>query len=131
MYTMMQKWIIVGMFLLNVSMRVVEADIECHYCGMRDTCTLPYIQTSASKISCQDSCMKFDGKDPNGKRVVVRSCGKKNLTKCEMEQKWNKGIGELCFCNTMNCNNATKLSDTNSTFCIALYFVYQVFLKYH
>ena len=84
---MMQKWIIVGMFLLNVSMRVVEADIECHYCGMRDTCTLPYIQTSASKISCQDSCMKFDGKDPNGKRVVVRSCGKKNLTKCETEQK--------------------------------------------
>ena len=82
-----QTWIIVGLFLLNVSMRSVEADIECHYCGMRDTCTLPYMQTSASKITCQDSCMKFDGKDPNGKRVVVRSCGKKNLTKCEMEQK--------------------------------------------
>ena len=99
--------------LFKLTVESVHADIECHYCGMRDTCNLPYVATGASKINCTESCMKFDGKDGNGKRVVVRSCGKKNLTNCKINANWNKAVGELCYCNKHNCNVASKSEKIN------------------
>ena len=38
-----------------------EGKIECHYCGIRKLCTLPYDPKTAEFINCPVSCMKFDG----------------------------------------------------------------------
>lgn len=100
----------------------VEAGIECHYCGMRGICTLPYVAEKSGaveKIRCTHSCMKFDGKDGNGKRVVVRSCGKKNLTNCKINENWNGAFGELCYCNKQLCNTASE----NETSSIMILFI--------
>ena len=110
---MLLKWIVMAAILFKLTIESVNADIECHYCGMRDTCTLPYVETWASKINCTHSCMKFDGINGAGKRVVVRSCGKKNLTICKINENWNGGIGELCFCNKQQCNLASKIEKIN------------------
>ena len=104
---MKHKWKMmatISLFLKLLILELVEGKIDCHYCGIEDTCILPHIATSNSKIKCDNSCMKFDGKDPGGKRVVVRSCGQQNSTKCFLREEWNKAVGEICFCNSMNCN---------------------------
>ena len=113
---MKPKWKMIATFSLFFklfNMSSVEGKIECHFCGIEDTCTLPYIITSSSKTECNDSCMKFDGKDPGGKRVVVRSCGTQNSTKCFINEKWNKAVGEICYCNSVNCNLATTRNFIN------------------
>ena len=112
---MVLKWVIVctGMILFQqlAVISSVASGMECHYCGIRGICTLPYVAEKSGtveKINCTHSCMKFDGKDGNGKRVVVRSCGKKNLTNCKLNENWNGAFGELCYCNKQLCNAASK-----------------------
>ena len=75
---MVLKWVIVGTGMILFQhlgvISSVEAGMECHYCGMRGICTLPYVAEKSGaveKINCTHSCMKFDGADGNGKRVVV------------------------------------------------------------
>lgn len=102
----------------------VDANIECHDCGMRDTCTLPYVKTSASTLSCKDSCMKFDGKDPDGQRVVVRSCGRQKQTGCSTNVNWNGGVGELCYCNTVLCNISPTKTIPSSIIAFAIFFIF-------
>lgn len=111
---MQLNWIINLVVLLQLTMVVVNADLKCHYCGMRDTCTFPHVESLSSKINCKDSCMKFDGKGPNGNRIVVRSCGQNNATNCASDQNWNKALGQLCFCNSNNCNTSSKITKLDS-----------------
>ena len=35
--------------------------IQCHYCGVKDLCELPYDPAEANYITCPKSCLKFDG----------------------------------------------------------------------
>ena len=107
------KWAAHFALFFTTTLALVNADIECDYCGMRDMCTIPYVVDGSQKIYCKHSCMKFDGKDPDGKRVVVRSCGGMNSTSCRINEKWNGGIGELCYCNKPNCNIASS-NETNA-----------------
>ena len=66
---------ILGGFFLP---KAVNGAIECHYCGPRKLCTLPYDEEKSERITCEKSCMKFDGKsETDGKRVLVRSCGER------------------------------------------------------
>ena len=119
------KWkvIVVVLILLNIDKQVIDASIECHDCGMLDICTIPYVKTSVSKVDCKDSCMKFDGKDPDGKRVVARSCGQKHMTECITNTKWNGGVGELCYSNTIHCNISPYVKLSNSIAIFAILFI--------
>ena len=120
---MKHKWKLMAAILLFyklISLELAESKIECHFCGIEDTCTLPYITTSNSKIECDNSCMKFDGKDPGGKRVVVRTCGRQNSTKCFLREEWNKAVGEICFCNSINCNFSSTTQPANLSIILML-----------
>ena len=86
--------------------------IDCHYCGIRKLCTLPYVDTSSEKISCDKSCMKFDGDAPDGKRVLVRSCGFEDTNICNKTTEWNGSKGEKCICNAANCNSASTIDSS-------------------
>ena len=52
--------------------------------------------------------MKFDGNAEDGKRVLVRSCGKEDTNICNKTTPWHGSIGEKCICNAENCNNAER-----------------------
>ena len=84
--------------------------IDCHYCGIRKLCTLPYVDTSSEKITCDKSCMKFDGEAPDGKRVLVRSCGFEDTNICNKTTEWNGSRGEKCICNAENCNSSNTIN---------------------
>ena len=47
---------------------------QCYYCGLVDNCEMPYNvkNENVKKISCEKSCLKFDGNAKDGKRVVLR-----------------------------------------------------------
>ena len=123
---MKHKWKMIAaisIFFKLLNLTPVEGKIECHYCGIKDTCTLPYVISQESKIECDDSCMKFDGKEPGGKRVVVRSCGSQNSSKCFYGENWNKAIGEICYCKTMNCNFATTTNSIDLLFILMVVFI--------
>lgn len=85
----------------------VEGSIQCHYCGIRRLCQLPFDQEAAETITCDQSCMKFDGFADDGKRIIVRSCGHEDLnTWCNASYDWNGSKGTYCLCNSANCNPA-------------------------
>lgn len=93
--------------ILYFSVKQVSGDIECHYCGIRKLCTLPYEKEFSEKITCTKSCMKFDGNAEDGKRVLVRSCGVEDTNVCNKTTNWHGSTGEKCICNAANCNGAT------------------------
>ena len=37
--------------------------IQCHYCGVKDLCQVPYYEDEAEFITCPVSCMTFQGSD--------------------------------------------------------------------
>ena len=102
------KKIVLSILVLYLSIYQVSGIIECHYCGIRKLCSLPYDDTFSEKISCAKSCMKFDGKAEDGKRVLVRSCGVEDTNICNKTTTWHGSKGEKCICNAANCNGATK-----------------------
>jgi len=104
---MLSKWTFAVLVVAQTAKYYVNGEIECHYCGMKDVCNLPYVINGAEKVNCKNSCMKFDGKDVNGKRVIVRSCGEGRITECRSNEKWSTAEGTLCHCNTHDCNFAT------------------------
>ena len=46
--------------LLNLSFL---KGIQCHYCGVKDLCQVPYYEDEAEFITCPVSCMTFQGSD--------------------------------------------------------------------
>ena len=86
----------------------VSGVIDCHYCGIRKLCTLPYDDSFSEKISCAKSCMKFDGFAEDGKRVLVRSCGFEDTNICNKTTQWHGSKGEKCICNAENCNSSNS-----------------------
>ena len=102
------KIFVLSVLVLYLSIYQVSGIIECHYCGIRKLCTLPYDDTFSEKISCAKSCMKFDGQAEDGKRVLVRSCGVEDTNICNKTTTWHGSKGEKCICNAANCNGVTK-----------------------
>ena len=102
------KIFVLSVLVLYLSIYHVSGIIECHYCGIRKLCTLPYDDTFSEKISCAKSCMKFDGQAEDGKRVLVRSCGVEDTNICNKTTTWHGSKGEKCICNAANCNGVTK-----------------------
>ena len=100
----------------------VQANIDCHYCGLRKLCPLPYRDDEAEKVSCAKSCMKFDGySETDNKRVLIRSCGEEDVNRCSKNSTWFGARGEMCLCNAANCNSAQNVSYNLSVFsCILM-----------
>ena len=92
--------------LAFMSIQIVSSEIECHYCGIRHLCTLPYEESFSERITCEKSCMKVDGFAHDGKRVIVRSCGAEDTNLCNKTTNWYGAEGETCICNAANCNQA-------------------------
>ena len=95
--------------ILYLSLYFASGSIDCHYCGIRNLCTLPYDETFSEKISCPKSCMKFDGKASDGKRVLVRSCGFEDTNICNKTTDWHGSVGEKCICNASDCNTSQSM----------------------
>ena len=102
--------ILLSALIFCISVDQTLGKIDCHYCGIRKLCTLPYVDTSSEKITCAQSCMKFDGEAPDGKRVLVRSCGFEDTNICNKTTEWNGSRGEKCICNAENCNTANTIN---------------------
>ena len=98
--------ILLSALIVYLSINHVSGEIDCHYCGIRKLCTLPYDEEFAEKITCKKSCMKFDGNADDGKRVLVRSCGVEDTNICNKTTNWHGSKGEKCICNAENCNSA-------------------------
>ena len=88
----------------------VSGVIDCHYCGIRKLCTLPYDDSFSEKISCAKSCMKFDGKSlMDDRRVLVRTCGVEDINRCDKNVTYLGARGTFCVCNGINCNSGIQL----------------------
>lgn len=126
------KGIVVSVLVLYLSIYQASGIIECHYCGIRKLCTLPYDDTFSEKISCEKSCMKFDGQAEDGKRVLVRSCGVEDTNICNKTTTWHGSKGEKCICNAENCNGSTKIYANNGSFIhsIAILLIFMITNQY-
>ena len=87
---------------------VQDTQKECYYCGLVDNCEMPYDTEEGKKISCEKSCLKFDGNAKDGKRVVVRTCGYFMANECVEGAHYEDPdtIGTICHCLDDNCNSA-------------------------
>ena len=90
--------------------------LQCHYCGIKDLCKLPYDSLEAELITCPKSCLKFDGY-ANGQRVIVRDCADTELDECSEEPQQyanTRATGTLCTCIGDKCNTAVTTSLTSA-----------------
>ncbi|XP_023326982.1 uncharacterized protein LOC111700331 [Eurytemora carolleeae] len=87
--------------------------IKCHYCGRSNICKLPYDSDpeEADFITCEKSCMKFDGYNADGGRVVVRDCGIYEASECQADAQYatTEATGTLCHCLLDQCNSVNGL----------------------
>ena len=82
--------------------------LQCHYCGIKDLCALPYDSLEAELITCPKSCLKFDGY-AEGQRVIVRDCAESEVDECSVEPQQyanTRAMGTLCTCMGDKCNSA-------------------------
>lgn len=117
-------------FLILVFLKLSSAAIECHYCGLRYLCPLPYDEDITERVTCEKSCMKFDGNSLiDNKRVIVRGCGEIDINKCSKNVTMTGAIGTQCLCNGVNCNSAPEIS-LNYMFMLgqAVIMIFMIFL---
>ena len=109
----MLKILVILTYFTQISIaQVVDTTDEkqCYYCGLVDNCEMPYNveDENVKKISCEKSCLKFDGNAKDGKRVVVRTCGYFMANECVEGAHYEDPdtIGTICHCLDDNCNSA-------------------------
>ena len=96
------------LILLTLALRQIEGGLQCHYCGIKDLCPLPYDTLEAELITCPKSCLKFDGY-ADGERVIVRDCAESEVDECSEEPQQyanTRAMGTLCTCMGDKCNNS-------------------------
>lgn len=107
------EWKIGTVALLFICfIKLSEAGLKCHYCGIEDLCPLPYDTIDANFITCPHSCLKFDGM-ADGKRVIIRDCAEPEVDGCSTEpEKYanTRAEGTLCTCMSDKCNDGSKLT---------------------
>jgi len=86
------------------------AGIQCHYCGVKGLCKLPYDPSEAEFITCPKSCLKFDG-FADGNKVIVRDCGVYEADECTADSQYEntKARGMLCHCMGEKCNGSNRV----------------------
>ena len=82
--------VIVWAYAISIS----YAKIDCHYCGIKELCPLPYTEKETQTVNCEKSCMKFDGNSlVDNKRVLVRDCGEEDINLCSKNSTWFGATG--------------------------------------
>ena len=82
--------VIVWAYAISIS----YAKIDCHYCGIKELCPLPYSEKKIETVNCEKSCMKFDGNSQvDNKRVLVRDCGEEDINLCSKNSTWFGATG--------------------------------------
>lgn len=92
---------------------------QCYQCGVTMTCENPF--ENASLVTCQKSCMKFDGFAPDGMRVIMRDCGYFEAQGCVHDQPFerNSAVGTVCHCNDDDkCNSGISTEPTHILFLV-------------
>ena len=109
----MLKNLVILTYFTQISIaQVVDTTDEkqCYYCGLVDNCEMPYNveDENVKKISCEKSCLKFDGNAKDGKRVVLRTCGYFTTDECVEGAFYEDKdtIGTICHCLDNDCNSA-------------------------
>ena len=123
-------WTVFGCFVLGVSAETVvnKGPLQCYYCGITDNCRIPYDVTpesGAKNISCDKSCVKFDGTARDGKRVIVRNCGYFKANECVEGAYFEDPdtIGTICHCLEDKCNHSDYMK-LNSLLFLGIYLLY-------
>ena len=117
------------LILTSILVHLVKANIQCHYCGMRSLCPLPYKAEETERVSCAASCMKFDGySEVDNKRVLIRACGEEDVNRCGKNSTWFGARGELCLCNAANCNTAATMCSLTIGYMIIGCILLKIFL---
>ena len=96
------------LILLTLALQQIEGGLQCHYCGIKDLCPLPYDTLEAELITCPKSCLKFDGY-ADGERVIVRDCAESEVDECSEEPQQyanTRAMGTLCTCMGDKCNHS-------------------------
>ena len=111
-------WSLLG-FVLGAAAQEVQdgpknGPLQCYYCGITDNCRIPYTteaENGAKNITCDKSCVKFDGIARDGKRVIVRNCGYFKADECVEGAYFEDPdtIGTICHCLTDKCNHSDFL----------------------
>ena len=127
-----------ALLLALLELPSASASIDCFACGFRNKCPLPFKAPDdgddddeeseddewyepdenapaireglIEKISCPDACVKFDGTNDDGDRVIMRGCVLEDYAletnTCREEYEWFGAQGTICHCNAENCNGA-------------------------
>merc|ERR1711936_253427 len=111
--------------LLLVSYLVTLTGVEglqCHYCGVKDLCEVPYYEDEAEFITCPVSCMTFQGFSKSGQKIIVRDCGFFEADECTANKIYENtdAKGTLCHCLSDECNSAEKMSSLSTLIILAI-----------
>lgn len=105
-----------------------EDRIQCYYCGVGKKCQPNFDPSTTRTIHCDKSCMKFDGYNDIGKRVIVRDCGYFSAeNECRTDDSY-EGVakGTVCHCKDGDLCNAAPRPCWDLiivSICFALFFV--------
>merc|ERR1719468_639282 len=80
-------------------------------------CDLPYDSHHILQWFQDQSCLKFDGYDKTGKRVIVRDCGVFEADESTEDEQYlnTEARGSLCHCMSEECNSATTITSSLTT----------------
>ena len=81
----------------------------CYYCGVRDLCDYQFQKDLMRNITCEKSCMTFNGYTEDGHRILVRDCGYFVSDECKDNQEY-EGVatGRVCHCKESKCNHGSQ-----------------------
>ena len=89
---------------------LVDQRKTCYYCGVRELCDFQFNKEGMRNISCEKSCMIFNGYTDDGTRIIVRDCGYFVSNECKDNQDY-EGVatGRICHCKDANfCNHGPQ-----------------------
>jgi len=80
---------------------------SCYYCGVRELCDFHFHKDDVRNITCEKSCMTFNGYTDDGKRIIVRDCGYFVSNECKDNQDYEGvAVGRICHCKDSDfCNH--------------------------
>ena len=94
----------------NTASTVVEKK-TCYYCGVRELCDYDFHKEDMRNITCDKSCLTFDGYTNDNKRIIVRDCGYFVANECKDNQLYEGGVakGRVCHCKDKDfCNHGSN-----------------------
>ena len=82
----------------------------CYYCGVRELCDYQFHKEDMRNITCDKSCMTFNGYTEGGHRILVRDCGYFVSNECKDNQEYEGvAVGRICHCKDEDfCNHGPK-----------------------